>query len=87
MVSFHQPDVESRAVRIGGMADQIPFAISRALNDVVSATETRLAGGPWARHTTNRDMSVLKTSLNVENASKGGLHVFSKTSWSGAIFG
>lgn len=75
MLTFDLSAFERQAARIGGMADQIPFAISRALNDAAYSTETRLATDTWAKHTANRDKNFLKAMLNVEKASKGKLRV------------
>ena len=51
MLTFDVRDFERAARDLKAARDQLPFAISLALNKAAAATESRLASETWATHT------------------------------------
>ena len=75
MLSFDMRDFERAADAVKATRDQLPFAISLALNKAAAATETRLAKDTWATHTANRNKGFFKYAMGLDPATKGRLHV------------
>ena len=75
MVTFDLSAFEAHAARIDGAIDQIPFAISRALNKAVLNTENRLASETWPSHVTVRNRGFLKAALEPVFSTKQNLRV------------
>ena len=75
MLRLDMREFEQAATRMGAALDQVPFALSRALNDAVRATDTRLATETWPTHVTARNKSFLKASLEPRYSTKRDLSV------------
>lgn len=75
MFNLDMAAFEKMASNVGGMQDQIPFALSRALNKAVLNTENRLATETWPQHVTVRNRSFLKAALAPEFSDKRKLRV------------
>lgn len=63
------------ATQIGGALNQVPFAMSKAMNDAAFATRTKLIEDTWPAHVTVRNKGFLRGALRVEKASKHSLAV------------
>ena len=68
-------EIEQAANKIGAAQDQIPFAMSRVLNDAAFATRRVLAEETWPRHVTQRRKNFPSVVLHVDRSSKGHLTV------------
>lgn len=68
---------QRRAQDLGGALDQLPFALSKALNTAAEATRERLAGETWPTHVTVRNKNFMKAALTTKGAraTKGNLKV------------
>jgi hypothetical protein len=75
MFQIDMAPFEKMAANVGAMQDQVPFAISRALNKAVLNTENRLATETWPQHVTVRNRSFLKAALSPEFSDKRNLRV------------
>lgn len=65
------------AERVGAALDQIPFALSMALNNAVEASRTQFINETWPRHVTVRKATFLAAALTTsgERATKSRLRV------------
>lgn len=70
-------DLEAAALSIGAAADQIPFAISLAMNRSADVTRNLLIRSTWPAHVHQRNASFIAASLTTRDAraSKGSLSV------------
>ncbi|WP_336489576.1 hypothetical protein [Methylobacterium nigriterrae] len=75
MPTFDLRDFERAADAMKAARDQLPFAISLALNKAAAATESRLATETWAAHTANRNKGFFKAAMAIDIATKGRLQV------------
>lgn len=75
MIAFDQREFDRTARRLEVSADQVPFAISLALNKAAAAVETRLATETWPRHTAARNRGFFKAAMDLEPATKRALTV------------
>lgn len=75
MLTLDLRDFERAARNMKAARDQLPFAISLALNKAAAATETRLAKDTWAKNTANRNKGFFKAAMGIEMATKGQLRV------------
>jgi hypothetical protein len=64
---------ERRARDLGGAIDQVPFALSRALNDALFKAKDELVGHTWPSSITVRNPSFIRAALNVEPSTKTNL--------------
>jgi hypothetical protein len=76
-IEFDFADLEAAAVRIGASADQIPYALSLALNRAADVTRNLLIRTTWPQHVQQRNASFISASLTTKDsrASKGSLAV------------
>ena len=72
-VSIDASAFEEMAKRLDGSIDQLPFALSKTLNDAAFAARTVLVQSTWPRHVQQRNASFIGASLRVERATKGNL--------------
>ena len=54
-IEFDFADLEAAAVRIGASADQIPYALSLALNRAADVTRNLLIRTTWPQHVQQRN--------------------------------
>jgi hypothetical protein len=66
---------EKWAERLGGSIEQLPFAISVALNDAAFATRSKLIEETWPAHVHVRNKGFLRAALRVQPSSKHELTV------------
>lgn len=74
-LQFDFKEFERAAERIGGAADQLPYAISVALNDAVKVTRQYLIDTTWPKGVTVRDPNFMRAALRMEFATKKNLSV------------
>ena len=75
MLNFDFSAFDRVASRMGTAADQIPFAISVALNKAAQTTENRLADETWAKHVQVRNRGFLRSALRIERSNRRNLRV------------
>jgi hypothetical protein len=63
VIQFDLSGLERAARDVGASADQIPFAISRTLNQAVLKTRDRLADETWPSHVKVRNKAFIKAAL------------------------
>jgi hypothetical protein len=70
-------EMEEAAVRIGAFADQVPYALSLALNRAADVTRNLLIRTTWPQHVQQRNASFIAASLTTKDsrASKTSLSV------------
>jgi hypothetical protein len=66
---------EARARELGGAIDQVPFALSQALNTAAFKARDRLITQTWPRSVTVRNKSFIRSALRVNKASKRALKI------------
>jgi hypothetical protein len=74
-LSFDLSAFERKAQEIGGAIDQIPFALSTALNEAAFNTRQVLVQQTWPSHMSVRNPSFIGAALRVEKATKQTLAV------------
>lgn len=74
-LSFDFSQFEKRAREIGGAIDQVPYALSNALNDAAFKARQSIITETWPQHVQVRDRNFLRNALRVEKATKRGLRV------------
>ena len=75
MLTFDVRDFVRVSDAVKAARDQLPFAISLALNKAAAATETRLARETWGTHTANRNEGFFKAAMSIDMATKARLSV------------
>ena len=68
-------EFERVALALQAIPDQIPFALSRSLNDAVRNTQTVLIASTWPRSVTVRNPTFLRASLRRITSTKANLTV------------
>lgn len=63
------------ALNAGGAIDQVPFALSKALNDAVKVTRDYLITETWPRSVEVRNQQFMRASLRMEFSDKRNLSV------------
>jgi hypothetical protein len=66
---------ERKAALIGGAVDQVPFALSRALNDAVKQTRQHLVQDVWPTAVQVRNRGFIGAALRMEFSTKHKLEV------------
>jgi hypothetical protein len=66
---------EQAAKRLNAAADQVPYALSRAMNDAVRETRERLANETWPTHVTVRSSTFMRRALQTVFSNKYNLTV------------
>ena len=74
-VQFDLSALERMSGRVGGAIDQMPYALSRSLNDSVFKARQVLVTQTWPSAVTARNASFISAALRVEKATKGNLRV------------
>lgn len=75
MLKFDFSAFEKMADRLKVAEQQIPFAISKAMNASAFATRQELVNDTWPRHVSVHNKNFARASLRVEPASKSDLQV------------
>lgn len=75
MLTFDFRDFERAAKRLDAVADQIPFALARAMNDALAVARTEIIEQTWPKHVSVRNKSFIGAALRREYAKKGTLRV------------
>lgn len=75
MITLDLSAFENMARAMDGAADQMGFAISRAINKAVVTAENRLANETWPSHIQARNRSFLKAALKPKFSTKKDLRV------------
>jgi hypothetical protein len=70
---FDLSDVKRLADELGVARDQIPFAMSKTLNDAIFATRGVLTKETWPQHVTQRNPRFPSAVLHVQTSSKSNL--------------
>ncbi len=74
-LTFNFTDFERKAQEIGGAIDQLPYALSVALNDIAFKARDSLITETWPKSVTVRNRSFIRAALRVEKATKNNLTV------------
>jgi hypothetical protein len=76
-IEIDYSELEAAAIRIGASADQVPYALSLALNRAADVTRNLLIKTTWPQHVHQRNASFIAASLTTKDgrASKGSLAV------------
>ncbi len=75
MLKFDFSDFDRAARQMGAFADQVPFAISKAMNDSVRIARQKIITETWPQHVTVRKPAFLAWALRTEFATKTKLWV------------
>jgi hypothetical protein len=73
VVKFDFGDWERKAAELSAAADQIPFALSRALNQAVDDARIVLIGSTWPGHIKQRNSTFMRAALRRRFATKSNL--------------
>lgn len=68
-------EFERATANMGAAYDQMPFAVSRALNDAVKDTREVLVNETWPQHVQERNKSFIGWALHTEFSTKENLRV------------
>jgi hypothetical protein len=68
-------EFERKVADMGAAMDQLPFALSRALNDAVTEARHTLVDQTWPQHVTVRNSSFIGYALRTEFSTKYDLRV------------
>jgi hypothetical protein len=74
-IKIDMREVEQLADRIGAARDQIPFAMSKTLNDAAFITRGVLTKETWPQHVSQRNPSFPSAVMHVNKATKDNLEV------------
>jgi hypothetical protein len=74
-VKFDQAVFERKAKQLQGALDQVPFALSQALNAAVKNARQVLVLNTWPSHVTQRNASFIGRALRTEFSTKRNLRV------------
>ncbi len=72
---FDFRDFQRAAANLGAFADQIPFALSKTLNEAAAVTRKELIGDTWPKHVQVRNRAFLGAALRREFATKKSLRI------------
>lgn len=67
-IQFDFSQLQRAAEKVGARADQIPYALSLALNEAADVTRKVLITETWPRHVTVRNRSFMQASLTTRGA-------------------
>ena len=67
-IELDYSELEAAAVRIGASADQVPYALSLALNRAADVTRNLLIKTTWPQHVHQRNASFIAASLTTRDA-------------------
>jgi hypothetical protein len=74
-LQFNTVDLERVAKRLNGAMDQVPFALSLALNQAVRETKQYLVEETWPQHVTQRNARFINSALDYTTCHKDLLRV------------
>jgi hypothetical protein len=74
-VVFDFSDFERKANELSAAADQIPYALSRSLNQAATDAQTVLIVQTWPKSVTVRNASFMRAALRRKNSTKHNLTV------------
>jgi hypothetical protein len=74
-LDFDMRDFERKAAEIGGMMDQVPFALANALTSAAFKAREVLVTQTWPDHVQQRNRSFIRRALRIEKARKNDLRV------------
>ena len=74
-IKIDASEFERKTADMGAAFDQMPFAMSRALNDAVTETRQHFIDITWPSHVTMRNASFLGWALKMEFSTKDNLTV------------
>lgn len=74
-LKFDVAEFEKRAVALDGAIDQVPFALSLALNKAATNARQVLISDTWPRHVTQRNSGFIRWALRTVFATKASLRV------------
>lgn len=72
-IKFNVSDFERRAREIGAAVDQLPYALSLALNDAAFKARDELVTQTWPKSVKVRNRNFIRSALRVEKATKSNL--------------
>lgn len=72
-VRFNLADFERQAKVLHGALDQVPFALSLALNDAIKQAREELVSETWPQHVTQRNATFIKRALRINFSTKRNL--------------
>jgi hypothetical protein len=75
MIKFDFSDFERKATELSAAADQIPYSLSRALNQAAEDAQTVLIVSTWPKSVHMRNSSFLRAALRRINSTKHNLAV------------
>jgi hypothetical protein len=75
VVKFDYSDWERKAKELSAAADQVPFALSRALNQAAEDAQTVLIVNTWPQHVKQRNSTFMRAALRRVNSTKHNLTV------------
>jgi hypothetical protein len=74
-LNFNMVDMERQAKALGGAMDQVPYALSLAMNDAVKNTRQVLVQNTWPQHVKQRNAGFIGRALRTLFATKHSLRV------------
>lgn len=74
-LQFNLADFERQTRALNGAFDQIPFALSRALNDAASNARTVLTQDTWLKHVSARNPGFIRWALRTVFSTKQCLRI------------
>jgi hypothetical protein len=74
-VAFNLDTFEKRAEELGANIDQVPFALSLALNEAVKGARRVLVEDTWPTHVEVRSKTFMSAALHTDYATKNNLSV------------
>jgi hypothetical protein len=69
---------ERKAEQLNAAIDQVPYALSRTLNDAAFDTRNKLINETWPQHVKVRNPGFMRAALNIERSDKTHLEVHIK---------
>jgi hypothetical protein len=73
VVKFDFSDWERKAAELSAAADQVPFALARALNESVENAQSVLIISTWPQHVKQRNSTFMRAALRRKFATKNNL--------------
>lgn len=74
-IQFNMSEFQKAAQSMGAALDQVPFALSQAMNDAVKAARRTIVFETWPRSVSVRNRSFMNATMRMEFADKRNLRV------------
>ncbi|MBN9430829.1 MAG: hypothetical protein J0I45_00145 [Bosea sp.] len=74
-ITFDLTDFERLTAKLGGAADQLPFALANAMTSAAFRTRAGLTDDVWPKAVNARNKRFLGVALNIEKATKRNLRI------------